>query len=117
MDSMKINGNGAGIELLSYLKQLQQQQKPADLHSERNSYQVSDIDKVNLSDRGREVQQAFNMLKGMPDVRDAKVARIRMDVENGTYQVVGPRIATEMLREAFENNMILQRVGRLNHVA
>ena len=114
---MKINGNGAGVELLSYLKQLQQLQKPADVVPERNSYQVSDIDKVNLSDRGREVQQAFNMLKEMPDVRDAKVARIRMDVENGTYKVVGPRIATEMLREAFENNMILQSIGRFDHVA
>lgn len=112
---MKINGNGAGIELLSYLKQLQQQQKLNDLYSGSNRYQFSGIDKVNLSDRGREVQQSFNMLKELPDVRESKVAQIRMDVENGTYKVIGPRIASEMLREAFENNMILHNVGSFDH--
>jgi flagellar biosynthesis anti-sigma factor FlgM len=107
---MKVNGQGTGIELLSYIKQLQQK-KPAEVNSERNLYALPEMDKVNLSERGREVQQAFNALKEMPDVRTAKVARIKMDVESGTYRVVGSRIANEMLREAFENNLILQNLG------
>jgi negative regulator of flagellin synthesis FlgM len=107
---MKVNG-GMGIELLSYVKQLQQQHpKPGEFGAERSISSGSEFDKVHLSDRAREVHQAFNMLKQMPDVREAKVSEIRMDVERGTYRIIAPQVAGKMLSEAFENNMILQKV-------
>ena len=34
-----------------------------------------------------------------------------MDIDKGTYKVSGPKAAGGMLREAFENNVILQKVN------
>jgi anti-sigma28 factor (negative regulator of flagellin synthesis) len=33
-----------------------------------------------------------------------------MDIEKGTYKVNAGQVATDMLREAFENNKIMKRI-------
>lgn len=107
---MKINSNHPGIELHSYLKQIQQQQQKSNEPSApANARQAQGVDKVNLSDQARALQQASQSLQSMSDVRQEKVSQVKMDVRNGTYKVVGAKVATGMLREAFENNSILQK--------
>jgi anti-sigma28 factor (negative regulator of flagellin synthesis) len=39
------------------------------------------------------------------------VEKVKMEVDKGTYKVVGAQVATDMLKESFENNMILQKVN------
>jgi hypothetical protein len=34
-----------------------------------------------------------------------------MEVEKGTYKVAGAQVATDMLNETIENNIILQKVN------
>ncbi|RJQ84826.1 MAG: flagellar biosynthesis anti-sigma factor FlgM [Desulfobacteraceae bacterium] len=110
---MKINSSSTGIELLSYLKQIrQQQQKPNDSNAQPNARQAAEMDKVNVSDRAREVLQASRSLQGVADVREAKVAQVKLDVNNGTYKVVGSKVATEMLRESLENGLIMQSMSQ-----
>jgi flagellar biosynthesis anti-sigma factor FlgM len=111
--SMKINSNNPGIELRSNIKQIpQQQQKSNESTAPANARQTPGVDKVNLSDRARKALQASQSLRGVSDVSEAKVAQVKMDVNNGTYKVVGAKVATRMLRESIENNLILQKVSK-----
>ncbi|MBI5064250.1 MAG: flagellar biosynthesis anti-sigma factor FlgM [Desulfatitalea sp.] len=108
---MKVNSNNPGIELNAYVKQVRQQQKTADAAQSANPPAQESGDKVNLSSRAREVQQASEMLKSMPDVRTDKVEKVKMEVDKGTYKVVGAQVATDMLKESLENNLVLQKVN------
>jgi flagellar biosynthesis anti-sigma factor FlgM len=56
-------------------------------------------DKVVLSPRARQIQEATSQLQAIPDVAEEKVARIRSEVEGGTYRVDGGKIAEKMLQE------------------
>jgi flagellar biosynthesis anti-sigma factor FlgM len=108
---MKTDAGKPAIELNAYLKQLRQKQLKKALQQERPSCgQGIETGKVNMSEQVREVRQAARALQLMPDVREAKVARVRMAVEQGTYRVDGAKVATGMLRESFENNLILQNM-------
>ncbi len=108
---MKVNSNNTAVELNAYLKQIRQQQKTGETQSQDSSQRAKEADKVNLSTRARDVQQAAQALKAMPDVRAEKVQNVKMDVEKGTYKVDGPRVANGMLHESLENNLILQKVN------
>jgi len=108
---MKVNSQNPSIELNAYVKQVRQQQKAADAAQSAGQPTQEKGDKVNLSSQAREVQQASETLKSMPDVRTEKVEKVKMEVDKGTYKVVGAQVATDMLKESFENNMILQKVN------
>jgi negative regulator of flagellin synthesis FlgM len=109
---MKVDSNNPSIELSAYVKQVRQQQKSAEAGPQPAAQTAQESgDKVDLSSRAREVQQASEMLKSMPDVRTDKVEKVKMEVDKGTYKVVGAQVATDMLKESFENNMILQKVN------
>ncbi len=108
---MKVNSNNPSIELNAYVKQVRQQQRTMDTAQQANQPVQQNGDKVNLSSRAREVQQASDLLKSMPDVRTDKVEKVKMEVDKGTYKVVGAQVATDMLKETFENNLVLQKVN------
>lgn len=58
-------------------------------------------DMVTLSREARakqqEVQKIREALKGMPDVREAKVAELRKAIESGTYRIDSSQIAEKMV--------------------
>ena len=108
---MKIDGNPGAIEYSGYLNKVRQQQQASDQQVQSKGVPSGGTDTVHLSDRAREIQQASQALKGKPDVQEAKVAQTRLDVDSGTYKVVGAQVATDMLRETFENNLILQKIN------
>jgi flagellar biosynthesis anti-sigma factor FlgM len=108
---MKVDANHSAVEYGGYLKQIRQQQQTADQQVQSSSGQSGGTDTVQLSERAREIQQAAQALKSMPDVRETKVEQTRLEVDKGTYKVVGAQVATDMLRETFENNLILQKVN------
>ena len=108
---MKVENNNSSVQLNAYLKQIRTQQQSADPQKTESTRQIGESDKVRLSDRAREVQQAAQTLKAMPEVRTDKVEKVRMEVDQGTYKVVGAQVATDMLRETFENEMILQKIN------
>jgi flagellar biosynthesis anti-sigma factor FlgM len=108
---MKVSGNHTAVQMEAYLKQVQQQKQLSANNDPAAARQSSQADKVDLSYRAREVQQAAQILKQMPAMREEKVQQAKMEVDNGTYKVVGARVATDMLRESFENNLILQKIN------
>jgi negative regulator of flagellin synthesis FlgM len=107
---MKVETKSTAIQLDAYLRQVRQDYTASD--QRHTSKWASQSDTVNLSDRAREVQQAAQALKQMPDIRQGKVQQVKLAVENGTYKVVGARVASQMLRDTFENNMILHSIDQ-----
>jgi negative regulator of flagellin synthesis FlgM len=107
---MKVETKSTAIQLEAYLRQIRQKH-PASGQQPLSGL-TAQSDKVDLSDRAREVQQAAQMLKEMPDVREDKVQQVKMAVDNGTYNVIGTRVATHMLRESFENSFILNSIDQ-----
>ena len=107
---MKVETKNTAIQMEAYLRQIRQKDSVSDQRA--ISGQPIQFDTVDLSDRAREVQQAARMLKEMPDVRKDKVQRVKLAVDNGTYKVIGARVATHMLRESFENNLIMNSIDQ-----
>ena len=108
---MKVTQNNTPINMDAYLRQIQQQrQKQAEVQ-QPGAIQPTASDKVQLSAQAKQIQQAAKLMDGSTDGRDEKVGQVKMDIENGTYQVDGARVATNMLRETFENNMILKKIN------
>jgi negative regulator of flagellin synthesis FlgM len=57
-------------------------------------------EKVDLSTMAKNIQQAKNALSKLPDVREEKVQEIKSQVEKGTYNVSGEKIAGKMVEES-----------------
>jgi negative regulator of flagellin synthesis FlgM len=57
-------------------------------------------EKVDLSTRAKEIQQAKVEVSKAPDVREEKVQEIKSQVEQGTYNVSGEQIANKMVGES-----------------
>jgi flagellar biosynthesis anti-sigma factor FlgM len=105
---MEISGKGSTINLLTYAHKLNDGQMQAAGKAIRST-EASQEDKVVLSAKAKEVRQAFEDLKKMPDVREKEVGKIQSQIETNTYRVEGDKIAFNMLNEAFDNNLILHR--------
>ena len=61
---------------------------------------VKPEEKVDLSTRAKEIQQATVEVTRLPDVREEKVQEIKSQVEKGTYNVSGEQIANKMVGES-----------------
>ena len=108
---MKVTQNNTPIQLDAYLKQIQQQKaQQSDEVTLTGGTQPGKADTVELSAAARRVQQTTRTSELRTDFREDKVRQVKMDIESGTYKVDGGQIATDMLREAFENNGILNKI-------
>jgi len=59
----------------------------------------SDSSRVNLSERAQDIKRATEMAKGVPDVDEAKVARLQELIDKGEYKVDAKEIASKMVDE------------------
>ena len=56
-------------------------------------------DRVQLSPQAQEMQRALDAVAAQPDVRAERVAELRQQVADGTYEVDARAIASRMVRE------------------
>jgi negative regulator of flagellin synthesis FlgM len=61
---------------------------------------VKPEEKVDLSTKAKDIQQVQNALSSVPDVREQKVTDIKSQVQQGTYNVSGEKIAGKMVGES-----------------
>ena len=66
---------------------------------ERDTGAAAGADRVALSDRAKELQAARAAVKAMDEVDHEKVARIKSQIQSGTYKVDADKIAEKMLAE------------------
>ncbi|MEN6565537.1 MAG: flagellar biosynthesis anti-sigma factor FlgM [Veillonellales bacterium] len=57
-------------------------------------------DEVILSPQAQEFGQVLQSIKGLPDVREAKVAELRQKISDNTYQIPAKDVAEKMISQA-----------------
>ena len=62
--------------------------------------------KVILSQEGKKIQEAKKLMDSIPDIREEKVAKIKAQIENGTYQVEEKKLAAKMIQESLLNELL-----------
>ena len=96
---MEIDKNpGPGIQVDAYVNQVHDKNKagPAEDKADKVSAKT---DTVVISDDARRIQEARAQLDAIPDVREDKVAELRDQIQNGTYQVDAEKTAEKLLKE------------------
>ena len=106
---MKIDGTNKMIQLDAYMRQSRQSKPEANEQSKLGS-QLVQTDKVQISQTALEAQRATQLSKESAEVREDLVQRIKLEVEAGRYAVPAEKTAAGMLREGFENDLILKNI-------
>ena len=92
------------VNIDAYVNQVQEKDK-ADAASEQPEKQQAKADTVVLSDTAKTVQEAKTQLESIPDVREDKVAELKEQIENGTYEVDSEKLAQKMITDSLLNDL------------
>ncbi|MDJ0721134.1 MAG: flagellar biosynthesis anti-sigma factor FlgM [Desulfobacterales bacterium] len=95
---MKINDQSAHINFEAHTQRALDAAHQAEGNA-RNENAPPSADKVVLSPKARELQDARVELAGLPDIDTQRVAQIQHQIEKGTYRIDGGQIAERMLAE------------------
>jgi negative regulator of flagellin synthesis FlgM len=92
------------IQITPYVSQVQQNTQAAETEGEKGQANIGE-DSVELSQSARDLQKAQKALPDLPDIREDKVAVLKQQIENGTYDIRADKIAANMLKESLVNNI------------
>ena len=101
---MEIKGKDASVNLDAYLNKIVDKKGVAP-KAKPDAEGVRGEDKVQISAHAREILEAQQASKAIPDVREDKVAEAKNKIETGTYRVDGDKIAVNMINESLENEI------------
>ncbi len=92
------------VNIEAYVNQVQEKDK-VDAASEQPEQQQNKSDTVELSNAAKDIQEAQKQLEAIPDVREDKVAELKEQIENGTYEIDEQKIADKMLTDSLLNDL------------
>lgn len=95
---MKITDKPPLINLEAYIKN-GKDKRVNEASNTEGGKEILKTDKVILSPRAKEIQQAKLLLGSFAEVREEKVAQIKKEIENGTYQVESQKLAEKLLKD------------------
>jgi len=101
---MKISGENQFVNTNAYVKSVRDKEK-AD-PSSGQTREPSTEDNVVLSPKAKEIQQARKLLEEVPDIREEKVARLKEQIQNGTYEIDAKKVAAKMVRDSLLNESL-----------
>jgi negative regulator of flagellin synthesis FlgM len=102
---MEITNKNQGISIDAYVKQVQVQPKTNPADEKDAQAQGLKTDTVVISDTAKRIQEAQKQIQTIPDVRADKVAELRNQIENGTYEIKADAIAGNMIKESLLNDL------------
>lgn len=88
---MKINGQMPIQKILKTYEQNHRVDK-----SKKKS--TTEIDRVEISDKAREIQVAMKALADVPEIREERVREIKEAIENDTYKPTGKDIVDQLFK-------------------
>jgi negative regulator of flagellin synthesis FlgM len=94
---MEINSTRPLIVSKNDMQELKSPQQ-SELTPKSNGVQP-DSDRLELSARSRDISHLNELIQSTPDIREDKVASIRRQLENGTYNVKAEKIAEKILSD------------------
>jgi len=99
---MEIDKN-PGIQVDAYVNQVHDKNK-AGPAGEKADNTAAKTDTVVISDAAKRIQEARAQLDEIPDVREDKVAELKKQIQNGTYQENAQETAGKLLKEHLFND-------------
>ena len=94
-----------GIQIDAYVNQVQEKNKVDPSNNKADNAAVK-TDTVVISDAAKRIQEIRSQLDEVPDVREEKVAQLRQQIEDGTYEIKPDKIAEKMISEGLINDGI-----------
>ena len=102
---MEITVKNSPINIEEYIKAIKENKRTPSA-SGKAPTDVLQEDKVVLSPKAKELLEAKKLLSSVADIRKEKVALIKQQLENGTYQIDGEKIAVRMIKESLLDELI-----------
>ncbi len=90
--ALKIDGVPGNIARI-----YQTNQNKADGAVRKNPIDPSQFDSVELTDQAQRIHALVKETNGLPEIREEKIARIKSEIANGTYNVTPEQVAAKML--------------------
>jgi negative regulator of flagellin synthesis FlgM len=98
---MEIEKN-QGVQIDAYVNQVHDKNKVDS--SENNAKKApAKTDTVVISDAAKRIQEVRSQLDAIPEVDEEKVARLKQEIENGTYEINADKIAGKIISEGLIN--------------
>ncbi len=57
--------------------------------------------------KAKEIRELAKVIKGLPDIREEKVAELKKQIDQGTYKIDGKKIAFKMIKEFILDEILL----------
>jgi negative regulator of flagellin synthesis FlgM len=92
-----------GIQIDAYVNQVHDKNK-IDPSNQKLDKAPAKTDTVVISDAAKRIQEIRNQLDEIPDVREEKVAQLKNQIENGTYEINPGKIAEKIISEGLIND-------------
>lgn len=102
---MKINDSNVHVNFEAYAQKSRETNGTPDRTSPATG-EPPTVDKVVLSPKAREIQEARKQLDAVPDVDTSRVEALRRSVDRGVYKIDGSQIAERMLQEMKHNQIL-----------
>ncbi|UCF94626.1 MAG: flagellar biosynthesis anti-sigma factor FlgM [Desulfobacterales bacterium] len=102
---MEISSKTNTIQIDAYVNQVQDKNKAA-VAVDKPANSTVKTDKVEISETAKRMQEAKKQLEALPEVRKEKVAELKNQIENGTYERDAEKIADKMLKESLSNDLL-----------
>ena len=102
---MKITDKNPYVNLDAYAKNVKDKERIAN-QGKQASKPVMEEDKVVLSQEAKKIQEAKKLMDSIPDIREEKIAKIKAQIEDGTYQVEEKKLAAKIIKESLLNELL-----------
>ncbi len=103
---MKVNEHITGTSANPYAAEAKEAAKEPKVKPQNGSTPVPETtDKVQISDRSREIARAQEAVKSAPDVRADKVAELKAKIASGTYNVNASQVADAILKSSLTDKI------------
>ena len=99
---MEIEKN-QGVQMDAYVNQVHDKNK-VESPEEISNKAAAKTDTVVISDAAKRIQEVRTQLDAIPEVDEGKVAQLRKEIEEGTYQRSADEIAAKIIREGLIND-------------
>ena len=101
---MEISHNGRAADLAKILLGVQETDRTHNMKTA--SQQTQSQDRVQISERAKELQRLRANAEQPDTERDARVGKIQQSVEGGTYTVDGKKVADAMIRHVLTDAVL-----------
>jgi len=86
------------------------QQQPSQMEASEQDGNVGKTDAVRLTEDGLDFIEPVNNPRSMAETRVDRVMELKRQLAQGTYRVMGDRIAVNMIDESLENEKVLNHI-------